>query len=81
MNLTIILKNVDKNHGKLSLILNDDFDYDYAQILDDVSRNNTFSKRNIPGTCQSGFTLHIQPCSFNRPYRFFTFYPMASFSC
>ena len=50
MNLTIILKNVDKNHGKLSLALNRDYDYDYGKILDEVSGNNTFSERNIPGT-------------------------------
>ena len=49
MNLTIILKNVDKNHGKVSLMLNDDYDYNYGAIVDDLSKNETFSNRNIPG--------------------------------
>jgi hypothetical protein len=44
-----ILKHVDKNHGELSLMLDDDLNYNYDEIMNDLSKNNTFSKRTIPG--------------------------------
>lgn len=49
MNLTKILKHVDKNHGKVSLMLHDNPSYNYDELVNDLSKNNTLSQRNIPG--------------------------------
>ena len=62
MNLTIILKNVDKNHGKLSLLENNGLDYDYVKVVDDLSKNNTFSDRNIPGIIITSVKIRFSCC-------------------
>lgn len=53
----IIIKHADKNNGRLSALLDEDFDYDtdYEEMINELTNNNATFRPSISGTLRSVF--------------------------